>query len=75
MTWLRSLMGTWAPSAVTLVRLIVGALFLSEGIQQWLYPATLDAGRFAKIGAGARDVWSFLRLCGNCLVAWYCSDW
>jgi putative oxidoreductase len=36
--------------ALVLVRLIVGAVFLSEGIQKFLFPAALGAGRFAKIG-------------------------
>jgi uncharacterized membrane protein YphA (DoxX/SURF4 family) len=31
-------------------RLAVGAVFLSEGIQKFLYPAELAAGRFAKVG-------------------------
>jgi len=39
-----------APAAVVLVRLAVGAIFLSEGIQKFLYPAALGVGRFAKIG-------------------------
>jgi putative oxidoreductase len=38
-----------APAAV-LVRLIVDVVFLSEGIQKFLYPAALGVGRFAKIG-------------------------
>jgi uncharacterized membrane protein YphA (DoxX/SURF4 family) len=33
-----------------LIRLAVGAVFLSEGIQKFLYPAAVGAGRFAKIG-------------------------
>lgn len=33
-----------------LIRLIVGAVFLSEGIQKYLFPEALGAGRFAKIG-------------------------
>ena len=44
------LMASGAPPAVVLVRLIVGAVFLSEGIQKFLFSATLGAGRFAKIG-------------------------
>jgi len=44
------LLATSAPSATVLVRLIVGAVFLSEGIQKFLYPAALGVGRFAKIG-------------------------
>ncbi len=42
-----------APAAVLLVRLLVGIVFLSEGIQKYLYPATLGVGRFAKIGIPA----------------------
>ena len=33
-----------------LIRLMVGAVFLSEGIQKFLFPDTLGAGRFTKIG-------------------------
>lgn len=36
-----------------LLRLMVGWVFLSEGIQKFLYPAALGAGRFAKIGIPA----------------------
>lgn len=46
---------TWAfdpsaPAPVLLVRLLVGIVFLSEGIQKFLYPVTLGVGRFEKIG-------------------------
>lgn len=33
-----------------LIRLMVGAVFLSEGMQKFLFPDELGAGRFAKIG-------------------------
>jgi uncharacterized membrane protein YphA (DoxX/SURF4 family) len=33
-----------------IVRLLVGAVFLSEGIQKFLFSDALGAGRFAKIG-------------------------
>lgn len=39
-----------APRATVLIRLMVGGVFLSEGIQKFLDPASLGAGRFAKIG-------------------------
>jgi putative oxidoreductase len=39
-----------APAATVLIRLLVGAVFLSEGIQKFLFPAALGAVRFAKIG-------------------------
>lgn len=32
------------------VRIAVGCIFLSEGIQKFLFPESLGAGRFAKIG-------------------------
>jgi putative oxidoreductase len=38
-----------SPRTVILIRLMVGVVFLSEGIQKFLYPAELVAGRFAKI--------------------------
>jgi putative oxidoreductase len=47
---MRRLLSTDAPPATILVRLFVGAVFLSEGIQKFLYPAELGTGRFAKIG-------------------------
>jgi uncharacterized membrane protein YphA (DoxX/SURF4 family) len=31
-------------------RLVIGLVFLSEGIQKFLFPETVGAGRFEKIG-------------------------
>lgn len=39
-----------APAAVVLIRLMVGAVFVSEGVQKFLNPAEVGAGRFEKIG-------------------------
>lgn len=39
-----------APSATILIRIMVGAVFLAEGMQKFLYPAEVGAGRFARIG-------------------------
>ena len=39
-----------APAAVALIRLMVGGVFLSEGIQKFLFPDQLGAGRFVRIG-------------------------
>jgi uncharacterized membrane protein YphA (DoxX/SURF4 family) len=39
-----------AAKAVLLIRILVGWVFLSEGIQKFLFPETLGAGRFTKIG-------------------------
>lgn len=50
---LRKVTVTNAPAATILVRLAVGAIFLSEGIQKFVFPATLGVGRFEKIGIPA----------------------
>jgi uncharacterized membrane protein YphA (DoxX/SURF4 family) len=47
---IRQVMATHAPEAVILIRVMVGAVFLSEGIQKFLFPAELGAGRFTRIG-------------------------
>ena len=47
---LEKLMTTRAPAAALLVRIAVGWIFLSEGIQKFMYPEALGAGRMAKIG-------------------------
>ena len=50
MSTLKKILRTDAPASTILVRLLVGSVFLSEGIQKFLYPAQLAAGRFEKIG-------------------------
>jgi putative oxidoreductase len=45
-----SLFSTTAPAATVLVRIVVGWVFLSEGIQKFLLPDALGSGRFAQIG-------------------------
>ena len=44
---------TWAKrtaKAISLIRILVGWVFLSEGIQKFLFPDSLGVGRFVKIG-------------------------
>lgn len=41
---------TGAPAATFLIRMMVGCVFLSEGIQKFLLPADVGAGRFERIG-------------------------
>jgi putative oxidoreductase len=48
--WSRKTLATDAHAATVLVRMVVGAVFLTEGIQKFLYPAALGVGRFTKIG-------------------------
>jgi uncharacterized membrane protein YphA (DoxX/SURF4 family) len=49
-------MQTRAPAAVVLIRLLVGAVFLSEGIQKFLFPAEVGAGRFEKTGLPSPEI-------------------
>jgi uncharacterized membrane protein YphA (DoxX/SURF4 family) len=51
-----SISRTKAPASVALIRLAVGLVFLTEGVQKFLYPAELGAGRFSKIGIPAPEV-------------------
>jgi uncharacterized membrane protein YphA (DoxX/SURF4 family) len=44
------IMHTQVTAAVILIRVMVGTVFVSEGIQKFLYPAEVGAGRFARIG-------------------------
>ena len=47
---------TEAPAAVVLIRVAVGLVFLTEGVQKFLYPDELGVGRFIKIGIPAPEV-------------------
>jgi putative oxidoreductase len=53
---IKTLLTTTAPASVLLVRLAVGGVFLSEGIQKFLFPNDLGVGRFIKIGIPAPEV-------------------
>ena len=60
--------------AVILIRFAVGGVFLSEGVQKFLFPDALGVGRFLKIGIPAPEVMApFVGLveivCGTFLLA------
>ena len=55
--------------SIFFIRLMVGSVFLSEGLQKFLFPALRGAGRFIKIGLPAPEflgyfVGSFEVICG-----------
>lgn len=52
----RRLLRTAPDPGPPLIRLMVGLVFLSEGIQKFLFPAIRGAGRFEKIGLPAPDI-------------------
>jgi putative oxidoreductase len=42
-----------------LIRLVVGLIFLTEGIQKYLFPELLGTGRFEKIGFSDPAFWAY----------------
>lgn len=65
----QKLIQTSNSTTIILIRLMVGAVFLSEGIQKFLFPALRGAGRFDKIGLPSPDflgsfVGTFEIVCG-----------
>ena len=53
---LHKIQQTQAPALTVLIRILVGAVFLSEGIQKFLQPGELAAGRFLRVGIPMPDV-------------------
>ena len=53
MRWRNWLFDGTAQASVILVRLLVGWVYFSEGVQKFLFPAALGVGRFTKIGIPA----------------------
>jgi len=43
-------------NAIVLIRILVGWVFVSEGIQKFLFPGQVGVGRFAKIGIPAPQI-------------------
>jgi putative oxidoreductase len=46
-----------------LIRLMVGSVFLSEGIQKFLFADALGVGRFIKIGFADPEFWASFTAC------------
>jgi putative oxidoreductase len=69
----RRIVATTAPRSVLLVRVLVGAVFLSEGLQKFMFAGEAGAGRFAKIGLPSPEflaplVGGFEIVCGTLLL-------
>ena len=54
----RKIINTDSSKATILIRLLIGAVFLSEGIQKFLYPDALGVGRFSEIGFANPAFWA-----------------
>lgn len=60
--------------SLVLIRILVGSVFLSEGIQKFLFPESVGSGRFTKIGfqfpeITANFVGSVEIICGTLVLA------
>ncbi|MFN3529762.1 MAG: DoxX family protein [Bacteroidia bacterium] len=63
---------------IILIRLMVGLVFLSEGIQKFLFPSFRGAGRFEKIGFAHPEflgpfVGGFEMICGLGILLGFCT--
>ncbi len=56
MSLLKRFSVTRSPRAVVIIRLMVGSIFLSEGLQKFLFPQADGAGRFIKIGIPSPEI-------------------
>ena len=66
-------------STIILIRVMVGAVFLSEGIQKFLFPAMRGTGRFIKIGLPIPEILSYVvgsfeMICGLFLLIGYITS-
>ena len=73
MKLIQKLSNSSASRSIVLIRLMVGLVFLSEGIQKFLTPETRGVGRFIKIGLPEPEflayfVASFEVVCGSLIV-------
>ncbi|HZK97346.1 MAG TPA: DoxX family protein [Prolixibacteraceae bacterium] len=55
----KTLLNTANDSRAVIIRIIVGLVFLSEGVQKYLFPALLGTGRFLKIGFANPEFWAY----------------
>lgn len=57
------LFNTTSDKSIVLIRLLVGLVFLSEGIQKFLFPELAGVGRFEKIGFTNPEFWAYFVAC------------
>ncbi len=48
---------------ILLIRITVGLIFLTEGIQKFIFPELLGPGRFTKIGFDHPEFWAYFTAC------------
>lgn len=58
MNWNEKIFQSKPTMSFIIPRLVVGLVFLSEGIQKFLFPESIGAGRFEKIGFENPEFWA-----------------
>jgi uncharacterized membrane protein YphA (DoxX/SURF4 family) len=69
----QTIISTVHDNRTIIVRLIVGLIFLSEGIQKYLFPELVGTGRFEKIGFADPAFWAYFTgtfeiICGSLIL-------
>jgi putative oxidoreductase len=69
----QTIISTVHDNRAIIVRLIVGLIFLSEGIQKYLFPELVGTGRFEKIGFADPAFWAYFTgtieiICGSLIL-------
>jgi putative oxidoreductase len=64
---------SWIDNQSVFVRIVVGLVFLTEGLQKYLFPDLLGTGRFAKIGFSDPAFWAYFTgtfeiICGTLIL-------
>jgi len=64
------ILSTFNDKRTIIIRLVVGLIFLTEGIQKYLFPELLGTGRFEKIGFVDPAFWAYFTatfeiICGS----------
>ena len=64
---------TLSDNKIVIIRVIVGLIFLFEGIQKYLFPELLGTGRFIKIGFTDPAFWAYFAgtfeiICGTLIL-------
>ncbi len=67
------ILGTAGDNRAIIIRLAVGLIFLSEGLQKYLFPAIAGTGRFEKIGFADPAFWAYFTgafeiICGALII-------
>jgi putative oxidoreductase len=67
------ILNTYRNNSAILIRLAVGLIFLTEGIQKYLFPEILGTGRFMTIGFGYPAFWAYFTgtfeiICGTLII-------